>query len=334
MQPIRVAITGASGKIGSTLMYWIASGALFGEKQPVILHLLEVPDAIRHLNGALMELEDCAFPALKDVIISDAPDVVFRDVEFVFMVGARPRQAGMERKDLIRMNSEIFKSQGEALNRVASRDVRVVVVANPANTNALVVIKNAPDLDPSRVTALTRLDHNRALAHLAKGLDCHVNQIRRVTIWGNHSPTQFPDISRVQKGGEVLNDELCQRWYEHQYLPLVRERGSEIIKLRGISSVESAAASAIEHMRSWIEGTPTGDWVSMGIYSASNPYGFDEDLVFSMPVICADGKYQVVEGIEFDDFARKQIWLTEAELIEERQQVEHLLVPNQQISAG
>lgn len=322
--PVRVAVTGAAGQIGYSLLFRIAAGDMLGKDQPVILQLLEITPALDALRGVVMELEDCAFPLLAGITTSDKAEEAFKDADYALLVGARPRGPGMERKDLLEANAAIFSAQGKALNDVASRDVRVLVVGNPANTNALIAQRNAPDLDPGRFTAMMRLDHNRAMAQLALKTGAHSSDIKRMIIWGNHSATQYPDISHATVKGKAAKDLVDERWLVDDFIPTVQQRGAAIIKARGQSSAASAASSAIDHMRSWALGTPNGDWVSMGIPSDGS-YGIAEGLIYSFPVTIKDGKYEIVQGLEVSEFSRERMLLTEKELQEERDAVKHLL---------
>lgn len=322
--PVRVAVTGAAGQIGYSLLFRIASGDMLGPDQPVILQLLEVSPAMDALQGVVMELDDCAFPLVAGIQASDQAEEAFRDAEYILLVGAKPRGPGMERKDLLEANAAIFSAQGKAMNAVASRDVRVLAVGNPANTNALIAMRNAPDLDPSCFTAMTRLDHNRALAQLSGRVGAHVNDIARMTVWGNHSATQYPDISHTLVKGSPAADQVDQAWLEETFIPTVQQRGAAIIKARGQSSAASAASAAIDHMRDWTLGTPEGDWVSMAIPSDGS-YGIAEGLIYSFPVRCVNGHYEIVQGLDIDDFSRERMLATEQELTEERDAVAHLL---------
>lgn len=322
--PVRVAVTGAAGQIGYSLLFRIASGDMLGPDQPVILQLLEVSPAMDALQGVVMELDDCAFPLVAGIQASDQAEEAFRDADYILLVGAKPRGPGMERKDLLEANAAIFSAQGKAMNAVASRDVRVLAVGNPANTNALIAMRNAPDLDPSRFTAMTRLDHNRALAQLSGRVGAHVNDITRMTVWGNHSATQYPDISHTLVKGSPAADQVDQAWLEETFIPTVQQRGAAIIKARGQSSAASAASAAIDHMRDWTLGTPEGDWVSMAIPSDGS-YGIAEGLIYSFPVRCVNGHYEIVQGLDVDDFSRERMLATEQELTEERDAVAHLL---------
>jgi len=322
--PVRVAVTGAAGQIGYSLLFRIASGDMLGKDQPVILQLLEITPALEALKGVVMELEDCAFPLLAGIKISDKAEEAFADADYALLVGARPRGPGMERKDLLEANAAIFSVQGKALNAAASRNVKVLVVGNPANTNALIAQRNAPDLDPRCFTAMTRLDHNRALAQLANKTGSHTTDIKRMTIWGNHSATQYPDLFHATVKGQAAKDLVDQEWLEKDFIPTVQQRGAAIIKARGQSSAASAASSAVDHMRSWALGTAEGDWVSMGIYSDGS-YGIEKGLIYSFPCTCKDGKFEIVQGLEINEFSRNRMQVTEKELIEERDAVKHLL---------
>ncbi len=323
-KPVRVAVTGAAGNISYALLFRIAAGDMLGKDQPVILKLLEIPPAMTALEGVVMELDDCAFPLLAGIEASDDPNIAFRDIEYAMLVGSKPRGPGMERGDLLKENGAIFSIQGKALNAHAARDVRVLVVGNPANTNALIAAANAPDLDNSRFTAMTRLDHNRALSQLAAKLEVHHETIRRMTIWGNHSATQYPDISSAMVGSKAASDLVDQQWLENSFIPTVQQRGAAIIKARGASSAASAGSAAVDHMRDWALGTREGDWVSMAIPSDGS-YGISEGLIYSFPVTCTDGGYQIAQDIEISDFSRQRMQATEQELREERQAVEHLM---------
>ncbi|HEX6999431.1 MAG TPA: malate dehydrogenase [Gammaproteobacteria bacterium] len=322
--PARIAITGAAGQIGYQLAFRIASGQLLGPDRPVILQLLEIPQAVTALNGVAMELDDCAFEALHGVVVTDKPEVAFRDADYALLVGARPRGPGMERKDLLLANAQIFSVQGKALNEVASRDVKVLVVGNPANTNALIARANAPDIDPRNFTAMTRLDHNRAKAQLAAKAGVHVTDVDGVIVWGNHSATQFPDLAHATVKGEPALERVPEDWYRDEFIPTVQQRGAAIIKARGASSAASAASAAIDHVRDWALGTPGDSWVSMGVASDGS-YGIAEGVVFSYPVRCRAGGYEIVQGLELDEFARGKLAVTDAELREERSGVTELL---------
>jgi len=321
--PVRVAVTGAAGQIGYALLFRIASGDMLGKDQPVILHLLEVTPALNALNGVVMELNDCAFPLLHGVVTSDDPNVAFKDVEYALLVGARPRGPGMERKDLLEANGAIFSPQGKAINAHASRNVKVLVVGNPANTNALIAQKNAPDLDPSCFTAMMRLDHNRAMSQLAEKTGVLTTAIEKVIIWGNHSSTQYPDLHHAKVNGEPALQRVDKAWYEGTFIPAVQKRGAAIIAARGASSAASAASAAIDHMRSWALGTQAGEWVTMGIPSDGS-YGIEKGLIYGFPVTCSNGKYTIVQGLELNEFSKQKMMETQKELQEERAGVEHL----------
>ncbi|MCZ0954742.1 MAG: malate dehydrogenase [Rhodospirillaceae bacterium] len=322
--PLRVAITGAAGQIGYQLSFRIASGQLFGPDQPVILQLIEIPPAMDALKGVAMELDDCAFDALDGVVLTDQPEVGFQDTQYALLVGARPRTADMERKDLLMANARIFSTQGRALNAVADRDVRVLVVGNPANTNALIARTHAPDLDPRNFTAMTRLDHNRAKAQLAIRSGTHVSDVRGVIIWGNHSATQYPDIAHATIAGKPAAEAVPADWYREDFIPTVQNRGTAIIRARGASSAASAASAAIDHVRDWALGTADGDWVSMGVASDGS-YGISEGVVYSYPVRCpGNGRYEIVRGLAIDDFSRERMDASDAELREERGNVDGL----------
>jgi malate dehydrogenase len=323
-QPVNVAITGAAGQIGYALAFRVASGAMLGPDQPVNLHLLEITPALPTLGGVVMELNDCAFPTLNKIVATDDARVAFRDCHAALLVGARPRGPGMERKDLLLANAQIFSAQGKALNEAASRDVRVLVVGNPANTNSLIARSNAPGLNPRNFTAMTRLDHNRALSQLGEKTGAHVNDIKRMTIWGNHSATQYPDISHCTVKGKAAKLLVDQAWLENYFIPTVQQRGAAVIKARGSSSAASAASAAIDHMRTWFLGTADGDWTSMGVPSDGS-YGIKEGIIYSYPVTCRNGEYQIVQGLSVDDFSRGRMSATETELREERDGIKELL---------
>jgi malate dehydrogenase len=322
--PINVAITGAAGQIGYALAFRVASGALLGLDQPINLHLLEITPALPTLQGVVMELNDCAFPTLNKIVATDDARVAFKDCNVGLLVGARPRGPGMERKDLLLANAQIFSVQGKALNEVASRDVRVLVVGNPANTNSLIAMKNAPTLNPRCFTAMTRLDHNRALSQLSEKTGVHFNHIRRMIIWGNHSATQYPDINHCTVNGKPAKSLVDQTWIETNFIPTVQQRGAAIIKARGASSAASAASAAIDHVRNWFTGSPEGDYLSMGIPSDGS-YGIAEGVIYSYPVVCRNGTYEIVKGLAIDDFSRRRMDATHAELREERDGVKDLL---------
>lgn len=322
--PVRVTITGAAGQIGYQLAFRIASGQMLGSDQPVVLQLLEIPPALPALHGVVMELDDCAFPTLAGTVATDDPNVAFANADYALLVGARPRGPGMERKDLLEANAEIFSVQGKAINDHAARDIRVLVVGNPANTNALITAANAPDIDAANFTAMTRLDHNRAIAQLAQKTAAHVTDVLQLTIWGNHSATQYPDIYHASVKGNPAADLVSTEWLSDEFIPTVQQRGAAIIKARGASSAASAASAAIDHMRDWALGTPANDWVSMGI-PADGSYGVEAGVIYSYPVRCADGRYTIVQDLEINDFSRERMRATEAELREERAAIEHLL---------
>lgn len=323
-KPVRVTITGAAGQIGYALAFRIAAGDMLGRDQPVILQLLEITPALPALQGVVMELHDCAFPLLADVIATDQAEEGFKDADYALLVGARPRGAGMERKDLLLANAQIFSAQGKAINAHAARDIRVLVVGNPANTNALITAANAPKIDPRQITAMTRLDHNRAMAQLAIKTGKHVNDVKRMIIWGNHSATQYPDIAHATVAGKLAKDLVDEAWYRDTFIPTVQQRGAAIIKARGASSAASAASAAIDHVRTWALGTADGDWVSMAIPADGN-YGIAEGVMYSYPVTCKNGQYTIVQGLDIDDFSRQRMDATNQELREERDGVKDLL---------
>ncbi|MFO7544344.1 MAG: malate dehydrogenase [Trueperaceae bacterium] len=323
-QPVRVAVTGAAGQIGYALLFRIASGEMLGPDQPVILQLLEIPPAMKALDGVVMELDDCAFPLLHGVVASDDPNVAFKDVDYALLVGSRPRGPGMERKDLLQANGAIFTVQGKALSDHAARDVKILVVGNPANTNCLIAMKNAPNLDASQFTAMTRLDHNRAVSQLAQKAGAHVTDVKRMIIWGNHSSTQVPDVSHATIAGKPASDVVNDAWVREAFIPTVQKRGAAIIDARGASSAASAANAAIGHMRSWALGTPDGDWVSMGIPSRGQ-YGIAEGIVYSYPVTVDGGVIEVVEGLACSEDVSARMRASERELLEERAAVEDLI---------
>jgi malate dehydrogenase len=325
MKPaLNVAITGAAGQIGYALAFRLASGQMLGPDQPVNLHLLEITPALPGLQGVVMELNDCAFPTINRIVATDDAKVAFRDCNVAMLVGARPRGPGMERKDLLMANAQIFSAQGKALNEAAHRQVKVLVVGNPANTNALIARANAKDLNPRNFTAMTRLDHNRAVSQLAEKTGKHVSAIKRMTIWGNHSATQYPDISHTTVDGKPARSLVDQKWIEETFIPVVQQRGAAIIKARGASSAASAASAALDHIHTWAHGTASGDWVSMGIPSDGS-YGIKEGVIYSYPVTIKDGEYQIVQGLSVDEFSRKRMDATDAELREEREGVKSLL---------
>ncbi len=321
---VRVTITGAAGQIGYQLAFRIASGQMFGSDQPVELQLLEIPPAMPALDGVVMELNDCAFDTLAGIVATDDANIAFKDADYALLVGARPRGPGMERKDLLEANAQIFSVQGKAISDHASRDIRVLVVGNPANTNALITSSNAPDINPANITAMTRLDHNRAIAQLAERTGNHVSSVRRMTIWGNHSATQYPDIHHATVDGKPATELVDQSWLADEFIPLVQQRGAAIIKARGASSAASAASAAIDHMHDWVLGTPADDWVSMAI-PADGSYGVEPGVIYSYPVRCSDGSYEIVQDLAVNDFSRERMQVTEAELREERAAIESLL---------
>ncbi len=322
-RPVRVTITGAAGQIGYALAFRIAAGDMLGKDQPVILQLLEITPALDSLKGVVMELNDCAFPLLAGVVATDDVNVAFKDTDYALLVGARPRGPGMERKDLLEANGKIFGPQGKAMNDHASRNIKVLVVGNPANTNALIAMSHAPDLNPRNFTAMTRLDHNRAMAQLAEKTGKHVNDISGMIIWGNHSSTQYPDIAHCTVDGEKAKNLVDDAWYKETFIPTVQQRGAAIIKARGASSAASAASAAIDHMRSWALGT-NGEIVSMAVPSDGS-YGIKEGVIYSYPVTCRNGEYEIVQGLEIDAFSREKMDATEKELREERDGVKDLL---------
>jgi malate dehydrogenase len=323
-QPVRVAVTGAAGNIGYALAFRIAAGDMLGPDQPVILQLIEIPPALPGLQGVVMELNDCAFPLLHGVVATADLAEGFGGADYCLLVGARPRGPGMERKDLLSANGAIFGPQGKAINDHASPGVKVLVVGNPANTNALIALSNAPDRDPRQFTAMTRLDHNRATSQLAEKTGRHSTAIRKVTIWGNHSATQYPDIAHCTVDGTPARELVDETWYRDTFIPAVQQRGAAIIKVRGASSAASAASAAIDHMRDWALGSAEGDWVSMGVPSDGS-YGIPEGVVYSFPCVCKGGGYEIVQGLEVDDFSRQRMEITDKELREERAAVEDLL---------
>jgi malate dehydrogenase len=323
-KPLTVAITGAAGQIGYALGFRVASGQMLGADQPVNLHLLEITPALQALQGVLMELQDCAFPTLNKAVATDDARVAFRDCNVAMLVGARPRGPGMERKDLLLANAQIFSAQGKALDAVADRGIQVLVVGNPANTNALIAQRNAPGLDPRNFTAMTRLDHNRALAQLAEKTESHVTRIRRMIIWGNHSSTQYPDLNHATVDGKPARTMVDEQWVANTFIPVVQQRGAAIIKARGSSSAASAASAAIDHVRDWVSGTQDGNWTSMAVPSDGS-YGINEGIIYSYPVTCRNGTYQIVQGLEIDAFSRSRMEATEKELREERAGVQDLI---------
>ena len=322
--PVRVTVTGAAGQISYSLLFRIAAGEMLGPNQPVILQMLEITPALEALKGVAMELEDCAFPLLAGVVCTDQAEVAFKDSDYALLVGARPRGPGMERKDLLEANAAIFSAQGKAINDHANPAIKVLVVGNPANTNALIAQRNAPSINPRQFTAMTRLDHNRAMSQIADKAGKTINEVKQMTIWGNHSATQYPDIHHSMVDGKSAIDLVDQQWYEDQFIPTVQQRGAAIIKARGASSAASAANAAIAHMNSWALGTDANDWVSMGVYSDGS-YGITEGLIYSFPCTCQDGDWKIVQGLEINDFSREKMTATENELNEEKEGVAHLL---------
>ncbi len=323
-KPVRVAVTGAAGQISYSLLFRIAAGNMLGPDQPVILQLLEITPALGALNGAVMELNDGAFPLLTEIVATDDANVGFGDADFAILVGAMPRKKGMLRKDLLQANSQIFSAQGKALNDSASKDVKVLVVGNPANTNALITAANAPDIDPKNITAMTRLDHNRAISQLASQTGAASNTVTKMTIWGNHSATQYPDISQTMVDGKPAPEIVDTTWYRDTFIPAVQQRGAAIIEARGLSSAASAASASIDHIRDWVHGTADGDWVSMAVPSDGS-YGIDEGIIYSFPVTCKDGGYSIVQDLPIDEFSRGRMDATQDELNEERDGVKELL---------
>ena len=322
--PIRVAVTGAAGNISYALLFRIAAGDMLGRDQPVILQLLEIPPAMDALRGVVMELQDCAFPLLAGITAANDANAAFDGADYALLVGSKPRGPGMERGDLLKDNGKIFSGQGKALNQNAARSVKVLVVGNPANTNAFIAASNAPDLDRAQFTAMTRLDHNRARARLAEKLGIHHKQISRMTIWGNHSATQYPDVSNALAKGERVAEMVEQQWLEEDFIPAVQQRGAAIIAARGASSAASAASAAIDHIRDWSAGSAADDWVSMAVPSDGS-YGIEQGLIYSFPVTCENGRYRIVQGLEISDFSREKMAATEQELKEERDAVSELV---------
>ncbi len=323
-KPVTVTITGAAGNIGYALAFRVASGQMLGHNQPINLNLLEIPAAQSALQGVVMELNDCAFPTLHKVSASDDPKVAFKDCNFAMLVGARPRGPGMERKDLLLENAKIFSAQGKALDAVASRDVRVLVVGNPANTNSLIAQRNAPSLSPHQFTAMTRLDHNRGLAQLTEKTGAALAEVKNVIIWGNHSATQYPDLHHATVGGKQALSVVAESWFKDTYIPTVQQRGAAVIKARGTSSAASAASAALDHVRDWVLGTHPGDWVSMAVPSDGS-YGIPEGVIYSYPVTCKEGAYTIVQGLSINEFSRGKMDATHRELLEERDGVKDLI---------
>jgi malate dehydrogenase len=323
-KPVRIAVTGAAGQIGYQLIFRIAAGDMLGPKQPVILQLLEVTPALPALGGVVMELNDCAFPLLAGIVATDNAETAFKDADFALLVGARPRGPGMERKDLLLENAKIFSAQGKALNNTAKKNIKVLVVGNPANTNALIAASNAPRIPKKNFTAMMRLDHNRALSQLAVKTGSHVTDIKRMTIWGNHSSTQYPDINQATVRGKAAVKLVDENWFKNEFIPTVQQRGAAVIKARGLSSAASAASAAIDHMRDWALGTPKGSWVSMGVASDGS-YGIKPGIVYGYPVTCSKGQWKIVKGLKIGAFSQERMRATEAELREEREGVKDLL---------
>ncbi|MFQ3333680.1 MAG: malate dehydrogenase [Woeseiaceae bacterium] len=322
--PVRVTITGAAGQIGYQLAFRIASGQMFGQNQPIILQLLEITPALPALNGVVMELEDCAFSTLNDVIATDDANTAFKDSEYAILVGAMPRGPGMERNDLLQANAKIFTHQGKAINDNANKEIRVLVVGNPANTNALIASSNAPNIDPQNFTAMTRLDHNRAIAHLSKKLNVSSQNIKKMIIWGNHSATQYPDVDHVTVDDTSIKDQISDDWLKSDFIPAIQQRGAEIIKARGASSAASAASAAIDHMHDWVLGSAENNWVSMGVFSDGS-YGIKPGIIYSFPVRCSQGSYEIIQDLSLTEFSQERMRVTEKELREERTAIEELL---------
>ncbi len=324
--PVRITVTGAAGQISYALLFRIAAGEMLGHDQPVVLQLLEIPPAMKALKGVAMELDDCAFPLVSEIICTDDTEQAFKDSSYALLVGARPRGAGMERKDLLEANAAIFSVQGKAINMVGSRDIKVLVVGNPANTNALIAQRNAPDINPRQFTAMTRLDHNRALSQIAQKLDKSINDINQMIIWGNHSATQFPDLHHCRIDQRPVLELVSHEWYDLEFIPTVQQRGAEIISARGASSAASAANAAIGHMRDWALGSRIDDWVSMGVVSDGS-YEISKGLIYSFPCICQNGEWMIVQDLEINVFSRERMTISENELAEEMEAIAHLLKP-------
>ena len=322
--PVRITVTGAAGQISYSLLFRIAAGEMLGPNQPVILQMLEITPALDALKGVAMELEDCAFPLLASMICTDDAEQAFKDADYALLVGARPRGPGMERKDLLEANAAIFSAQGKAINDYASEHIKVLVVGNPANTNALITQRNAPNINPRQFTAMTRLDHNRAMSQIANKTESSINDISNMTIWGNHSATQYPDLYHARVAGKSAIDMVDQEWFENDFIPTVQQRGAAIIAARGASSAASAANAAIAHMRTWARGSAENDWISMGVIS-NGSYGIADGLIYSFPCTCKNGDWAIVEGLDINDFSRAKMIATEKELLEERDAVYHLL---------
>jgi malate dehydrogenase len=324
ISPVRITVTGAAGQISYSLLFRIAAGEMLGPNQPVILQMLEITPALDALKGVAMELEDCAFPLLAGMICTDDAEQAFKDADYALLVGARPRGPGMERKDLLEANAAIFSAQGKAINDYASQHIKVLVVGNPANTNALITQRNAPNINPRQFTAMTRLDHNRAMSQIANKTESSINDISHMTVWGNHSATQYPDLYHARVAGKSAIDMVDQEWFENDFIPTVQQRGAAIIAARGASSAASAANAAIAHMRTWALGSTENDWVSMGVISDGS-YGIADGLIYSFPCTCDNGDWSIVEGLDINDFSRAKMIATEKELLEERDAVYHLL---------
>jgi malate dehydrogenase len=322
--PIKVAVTGAAGQIGYSILFRIASGDMLGKDQPVILHLVDIEPAMPAIKGVMMELDDCAFPLLHGMVASHDPFEGFKDIDIAILIGSRPRSKGMERKDLLTANGAIFTTQGKALASVAKKDVKVLVVGNPANTNALITLKNASGLGPQNITSMMRLDHNRAISQLAQKTGVHSTAIKHISVWGNHSSTQYPDISHATAGGKKALDLVDSQWLNDDFIPTVQKRGAAIIEARGLSSAASAASAAIDHIRDWVYGTKDGEWVTMGVASDGS-YGIAEGVIFGYPVTCKSGKYEIYQGLTIDEFSHSKIQATYQELLEERSAIAHLL---------
>lgn len=321
---VRVAVTGAAGQIGYSLLFRIASGEMLGTDQPVSLQLMEITPALNALNGVVMEINDCAYPLVQEIVATDDPEKAFGDADFVMLVGAKPRSKGMERGDLLKENGKIFRPQGKAINDFASRDVKVLVIGNPANTNALIAMNNAPDLDPSQFSAMTRLDHNRAISQVAEKTGAKVHEIKKVTVWGNHSATQYPDLNHATIRGKPAMDQLDEDWVRNSFIPRVQKRGAEIIEARGLSSAASAAYAGLSHMRDWVNGSEPGDWVSMAVRSDGS-YDVPEGLIYSFPITLERGTWSIVQGLDIDDFSRDKMQATQKELEDERDAVRDLI---------
>lgn len=322
-QPVRIVVTGAAGQIAYSLLFKIASGQMLGKDQPMILHLLEIPQALKALEGVVMELEDCAFPLLAGITATDNANVAFKDADYALLVGARPRSKGMERADLLQANAEIFSVQGRAINDHANRNIKVLVVGNPANTNALITAQNAPDINPKQIHAMMRLDHNRAKSQVAKHLNIAVAEVKQISVWGNHSASQYPDVFHATASGKQIAAALDASWVENNFIPTVQKRGATIIEARGLSSAASAASAAVDHMRDWVMGTDSNDWISMGVPSDGS-YGIAPGVVFGYPCRCNNGEYEIVQNLNLSDFSRTRIDASYAELLEEREAVSHL----------